>query len=408
MSEGLFAGLRVMEFAWYGAGPIGLKWIADLGADVIRVENTTRPDGLRFGQPRPLDSDPADPNISGYFNNFNSSKRSITLEMGHPDGAATARRLIASADMVVENFRPGLMERWGLSYEEPAKTQPGLIYVSMPAVAPTGPRSYYAGFGSGIKMLSGLSMLSGWPGRPAVGPPQAFPDYCINCGHGATAMIAAVMRRTITGRGQYVEVAQSESTAAVTDTAILEYTTNGKVPPQLGNRHRVHAPHGVFKTAGEDEWVAIAATSQTEWEALAAVCGHPEWVDSPEFGTLPARQRNADALEAAIGAWTAGLAGREIERRLVEAGVPGAMMQTDRELIRDDEHLRARGYYWTLDHPVLGPSVYDGAPFALSETPARGIRPAPCLGEHNFEVYEEAGFSIDEIGELMASGVISA
>ncbi|HET7737969.1 MAG TPA: CoA transferase, partial [Tepidiformaceae bacterium] len=339
-------------------------------------------------------------------NNFNSSKRGITLEMGHPDGQSVARRLIASADMVVENFRPGLMERWGLDYESLAKEHPGLIYVSMPAVASTGPRSYYAGFGTGIKMISGLTMLTGFPGRHPIGPPQAFPDYCINCGHGATAMTAALLYRRATGKGQYVEVAQSESTAAVTDSAILQYTVNGTVPKQLGNRHPIYAPQGIYQAQGDEQWLAVCATNQREWEALAAAAGHPEWVDSAEFGTLPARRRNHDLLDQAIGAWLATIPGREAERILVEAGVPAAIMQVNRDLI-EDPHLAARNYYWTLDHPVLGPTVYDGAPFLLSETPAFGQRPSPCLGEHNFEVYEEAGFTAEEIGELMASGVIS-
>ncbi len=264
----LFDGIRILEFSWFGAGPIAAKWFADLGADVVRVESVVRPDALRFAQPRPPQS-PDDPNASGYFNNFNSSKRSITLEMGQPDAPAVAKRLIDWCDVVLENFRPSVMARWGLDYATVSEGHPELIYVAMPAVGREGPRANYAGFGTGIKMISGLAMLSGRPDEIPVGPPGAFPDYVINCGHGGTAIITALLHRQATGRGQFIEVAQMESTIAVTDTAILEATVNGRAAERLGNRHALHCPHGVFRCAGDDEWVAVAVTSQAEWEALA-------------------------------------------------------------------------------------------------------------------------------------------
>ena len=403
----LFDGVRILEFSWFGAGPIAAKWFADLGANVVRVESVVRPDVLRFALPRPPQS-PDDPNASGYFNNFNSSKRSITLEMGQPDGPAVAKRLIDWCDVVLENFRPSVMARWGLDYATVSAGHPELIYVAMPAVGREGPRANYAGFGTGIKMISGLAMLSGRPDEIPVGPPGAFPDYVINCGHGGTAIITALLHRQATGRGQFIEVAQMESTIAVTDTAILEATVNGRAAERLGNRHALHCPHGVFRCAGDDEWVAVAVTSRMEWKALARTIGHADWLEDDRLGTLPERRRQADELEAGIEEWSGSLSAREAEAILREAGVPAAKSQSNRDLLEDDAHLRERGYYWTLDHPVVGPSSYDGAPFRLSETPAEGFRPAPLLGQHTLEVYREVGFEDEEIAELVSLGVISA
>ena len=403
----LFDGIRILEFSWFGAGPIAAKWLADLGANVVRVESVVRPDALRFAQPRPPQP-PDDPNASGYFNNFNSSKRSITLEMGQPDAPAVAKRLIDWCDVVLENFRPSVMARWGLDYATVPEGHPELIYVAMPAVGREGPRANYAGFGTGIKLISGLAMLSGRPDEIPVGPPGAFPDYVINCGHGGTAIITALLHRQATGRGQFIEVAQMESTIAVTDTAILEATVNGRAAEWLGNRHALHCPHGVFRCAGDDEWVAIAVTSQSEWEALARAIGRADWLEDDRLRTLPERRRQADELEAGIEEWSSSLSAREAESVLREAGVPAAKSQSNRDLLEDDAHLRERGYYWTLDHPVVGPSSYDGAPFTLSETPAEGLRPAPLLGQHTLEVYREAGFGDEEIAELVSLGVISA
>ena len=403
----LFDGIRILEFSWFGAGPIAAKWFADLGANVVRVESVVRPDALRFAQPRPPQL-PDDPNASGYFNNFNSSKRSITLEMGQPDAPAVAKRLIDWCDVVLENFRPGVMARWGLDYATVSAGHPELIYVAMPAVGQEGPRANYAGFGTGIKMISGLAMLSGRPDEIPLGPPGAFPDYVINCGHGGTAIITALLHRQATGRGQFIEVAQMESTIAVTDTAILEATVNGRAAERLGNRHVLHCPHGVFRCAGDDEWIAVAVTNQSEWEALARAIGRADWLNDDRLGTLPGRRRQADELEAGIEGWSGALSAREAESVLREVGVPAAKAQSNRDLLEEDAHLRERGYYWTLDHPVVGPSSYDGAPFELSETPAEGHRPAPLLGQHSLEVYREVGFGDAEIAELVALGVISA
>ncbi len=414
VADGLFAGVRILEFSWFGAGPIAAKWYADLGADVVRVESVVRPDALRFGMPRPVVY-PTDPNASGYFNNFNSSKRSITLEMGHPEALKVAKRLIDWCDVVVENFRPTVMARWGLDYETVSADHPELIYVSMPAVGREGPRAGYAGFGTGIKMISGLAMLSGTPDQIPIGPPGAFPDYVINCGHGGASIIAALLHRQATGEGQFIEVAQMESSIAVTGTAVLEATVNGRAAERIGNRHPVYCPHGVFScagdaagnSAGDDDWVAIAVTIQAEWEVLCRTIGRDEWLVDPRLATLPARRHQVEELEKGVEAWTRHWPARHVEEVLREAGVPVAKAQTNQELLQEDDHLRQRRYYWTLDHPLLGPTSYDATPFRLSETPAWGRRPAPLLGEHNVDVYQEAGFDMEEIADLVAQGIIS-
>ena len=404
----LFHGLRVLEFSWFAAGPIPAMWLAQHGADVVRVESAQHPDALRFGQPRPPDADLQDPNACAYFNNFNAGKRSIILEMGAPHATESAKRLIRWADIVIENFRPSVMRRWGLDYPTVAAGRPDLIYVAMPAVGLEGPRAHYGGFGTGIKQFAGLTLVGGFDGRPPDVPPQAFPDYVINSGHAGTAILAALLHREATGEGQFIEIAQVESTAAITGTAILEYTVNGTVPSRPGNRHPSFCPHGVFPAAGEEQWVVIAVRDHGEWEALCRVTDHAEWLRSDAFATLPARRRNAEDLERRLGEWTSSRSGHEVETLLGAAGVPCARVQTNQDLLDHDPHLRERGYYWTLEHKTLGPTRYDGPPFRLSESPAKPYGPAPLLGEHSFEVYREAGFTPEEIAALMAKGVISA
>ena len=403
----LFHDVRLLEFAWFAAGPIAGKWFADLGADVIRVESTTRPDGLRFAGARPPTADPTDPNSSSYYNDFNSSKRSIILEMNHPESTAVAQRLIEWSDVVTENFRPGVMKRWGLNYERLSRAHPDLIYVTLPAVGIEGPRWFYAGFGSGIKQIAGLTMLTGEDRRPPVGPPSAFPDFAINCGHGATAIIAALLHRQATGEGQFLEVAQMESTIVVTESAVLEATVNKQRPPRFANRDRVFCPHNVFPARDDDSWITIAVTTHAEWIALCHLIGQGDWPTDARFATLPARRRHAELLESGIAAWTSTRDAWEIERAMQDAGVPAAKVETNQELLELDEHIRSREYYWTLEHPVLGPTKYDSAPFRLSATPARAFRPAPLLGEHSFDIYQEAGFSSEEIADLVAKGIIN-
>lgn len=407
-------GVHILDLSWYGAGPIGVKVLGDLGAEVVHLESANRLDGLRQVGPKAPGQE-GSVNTSSYFNNFNSSKKGITLNLNHPKARPLFEKLVAWADVVVANFTPDTMRRWGLSYEELRRVKPDIILVLLPAVGMEGPRSHYRGFGTGIKSIAGLDYITHHPGRPPHGPPGAYPDYVINCGHGAIAIMAALIHKRLTGEGQYIEVAQYESTVNAADTVVLEYTVNGRIQEARGNRLPYAAPHGVYRclgdggatSSGQDRWCAIAVFNDEQWQALCEVMGDPEWAEDPRFATLQGRKAYEDELDSLVTEWTSQRTAEEVMFLLQEAGVPAGILQTNQDLQDRDPHLRARGYYVYLDHPETGRAAYDNVPFVLSGIPRTLRAPAPLLGQHNVEVYREiVGLSEEEIAQLVAEQVI--
>ena len=420
-------GIRVADFSWYGAGPIGTQTLAWFGAEVIRIESESHVDGLRMVQP--VKPGKTGYNVSGYYNNFNSDKLSFTLNMSCPEALDIALRLIAKSDVVVENYQAGVFEKWGLTYEAMTAVRPDTIFVRMPVAGTTGPHRDFSAFGAVMTPITGLSHLSGYPGRPPIGIGTNYPDYVINPGHQAVAVLAALRHRRRTGRGQYIEVAQLESTIPVVGPAIIDYTANGNVQTRQGNRQENAAPHGVFPCLSrpmtppfegaapafgmaappseEDRWIAIAVFTDAQWSALKGVMGSPAWAEEARFSILSARKANEDDLERLIGAWTSGQNAEDVMNRLQAEGVPAGVVHTAEDVLDHDVHLRARGYYVYLDHPETGRSAYDGPPFRMSKTEAGPNRPAPLLGEHTMYVARDIiGLSEDEIGDLVASQVL--
>jgi len=420
-------GVRVADFSWYGAGPIATQTLAWYGAEVIRVESEARVDGLRTTQPSPPGK--TGYNVSGYYNNFNSNKLSFTLNMRRPEAREIALRLIATSDVVVENYQAGVFERWGLTYEAMTAVRTDVIFVRMPVAGTTGPHRDFSAFGAVMTPITGLNHLSGYPDRPPIGVGTNYPDYVINPGHLTVAVLAALRHRRRTGRGQYVEVAQIESTIPVVGPAIVDYTANGRVQTRQGNRQENAAPHGVFpckprvatpplpgalapvgapaSPGEEDRWVAISVFSDAQWESLKPVMGMPAWAEEARFATLAARKANEDDLERLVGDWTKDQEAEDLAGRLQAAGVPAGVVQTSEDVLDHDAHLRERGYYVYLDHPETGRSAYDGSPFRMSKTPGGPTRPAPLLGEHTQYVASEVlGLSDEEIADLVANQVL--
>ncbi len=399
------AGIRVADFSWYAAGPIASMILAQHGAEVVKVESEAKPDGLRVLHPMPKDRSGL--NLSGYFNNFNANKLSLALNMAHPQARETALRLIGECDVVIENFSPGVFDKWGLGYEALTKVRPDIIYVRAPMQGSDGPHRDFAGYGAFITALAGLSHLTGFPDRPPVGAGTNYSDFVVNPGHIAVAIMAALHYRDRTGRGQMIEVAQVESAAAVIGAAILDYTANGRAGERAGNRVAHAAPHGAYRCAGEDRWCAIAVTSDAEWEAFCQATGHTEWRDDPRFATLAARKANEDELDCLVEGWTKTRSAEEAMATLQAAGVPAGVVQNARDLLEVDTHLRERGHYAYLDHPEAGRTAYDGPPFRLSKTPGLVHSPAPCLGQHTEYVCREIiGLSDKEISRLVIDEVL--
>ncbi len=402
-------GIRVADFSWFGAGPIAGQTLANFGAEVIRVESETHPDGLRATQPVPLGKEGPDAglNVSGYYNNFNANKLSFALNMNHPMARDVALRLVAKCDVLLENYTPRVMRKWGLAYEDVLKVRPDIIYASQPMQGTWGPHKDFLGFGGVLAPVSGFSYLSGWPDRPPVGLGTNYPDYVINPGHTTVAILAALRHRQRTGEGQYLELAQLESTASGLGVFLMDYANNGRIAERNGNRTAHAAPHGAFRCDGEDRWIAIAVFDDRQWQALVATMDSPDWALEPRFSTFVGRKANEDDLERHIEAWTATREAFALADRLQDAGVPAGVVQTARDVLENDAHLHARGFYRYLDHPEAGRTAYDGTHFRLHDTPGGPDRPAPLLGQHTeYVVKQLLGMSDEEVAELLINEVL--
>jgi benzylsuccinate CoA-transferase BbsF subunit len=387
----VLSGLRVLDFCWVGAGALVTQVLALHGAEVIKVESRARPDNLRVAPPfRP---GTAGLDASGYFASRNAGKKSFTLNMRHPAATELARRLVASCSVVTSNFRPGVMERWGLGYRELCARQPGLIYLTMPMQGGTGPNSGYAGFGSTIAALAGLTEPSGLPGRAPVGTGTHYPDHVPNPGHALVALLAALAHRNRTGQGGRIELSQFESIAGLNGPAMIRYSVTGELPRRQGNRVPWASPYGVYPCRGEDTWIAISARTDEERAAVAAVLG-------------VVIHNDGDELDAMIAARTRDRDRWELAKALQASGVPASVVETAGDVF-DDPDLAARGYWRTLDHPVMGPVRFASAPHLWQGQPVSPHTPAPLLGEHTEEIATGLlGLSADEYRQLVTDQVL--
>ena len=396
-------GVRIADFTWVGAGPFLTKPLADHGADVIKVESRTRTDSIR--DMPPFANGVRGINRSGYFANRNSSKKSICLDLKTTEGRDLALRLIAVSDIVVNNFTPGTMDRLGLGYDEARNVRPDIIYLEMPMQGSTGPHRDYRGYGQSIGAAGGVFGLSGYPDRPPVGTGTNYPDHVPNPLHGAIAVLAALRNRRRTGLGQYIEVAQLESTVNLIGPAMVAAAA-GEPTSRRGNQDDHAIPHGVYPCAGDDTWCAIAVEDDTQWSALVQVLGSPDWALNPTLQSSAGRRANP-RLDESLASETAGWEPALLADALTAVGVPAARVNTARDLIDSDPQLRARGHWVKLRHPEMGDTLYDGIPYRLSKTPGRLQWAAPQLGADTWDVLTDLlGVSNSEYDRLEASGAV--
>ena len=397
-------GVRVVDFSWVWAGPYCAMQLAHLGAEVIRIESEARPDAARRFPIMPVGMEPG-LNRSGYFNQWNQGKKSVTLNLGAPGAIDIARRLIAQSDVVVENFATGVMDRLGLGYEALCKLKPDLIMASISGYGHTGPQRNYMGYGPAIVPLSGLASLTGYAGGPPleVGISYGDPTGGITA---AAAVVAALVARRAHGRGVHIDTSLWEATVALAAEGWMEYRMNGAAPPRMGNRDVLMSPHNCFPARGEDAWVTIACATEAEWVALCQAIGRSDLAADSRFASAPQRKANEDELEREIAAWTRERDRWEIADRLQGAGVPAFPSMSSRDLV-DDRQLNERGFFVQLEHPEVGVRTHAGIPWRFAHAP-NGVRsPAPLLGQHTEEVMRERlGMSTDEIARLRVEKVL--
>ena len=394
-------GIRVADFSWVGAGPFLTKPLADHGADVVKVESRTRVDPIR--SMAPMRDGVTGTDRSGYFANRNTSKRSICLDLKHPRGRELALQLIGVSDVVVNNFSPGTMDRLGLGYDAARAVRPDVVYLEMPMLGTVGPHRDCRGYGLTIAAAGGLLGLTGYDDAPPVGTGTNYPDHVPNPLHGAVAVLAALRKRRRTGQGEYIELAQLESTINAIGPAIVAAAAGARVG-RAGNRDDVAAPNGVYPCAGEDSWCAIAVFDDQQWAATRLVLGVAE---APEYDTADGRRCSQPLLDRLIAEATRGRDAARLADELTARGVPASVVQTADDLVNSDVQLRDRGHWVTLDHPAMGPSIYDGIPYRLSATPGHLRSPAPLLGADSRDVCVELlGVPDDTYDALASEGVV--
>lgn len=404
---------RILDLSRIWAGPYCTKLMADMGAEVIKMESLRVYDSHR-GPVSPArgiaaypDSEPGEEpwNRSGWFNCLHLSKFGITLELTEEAGRRVFEELVSVSDVLIENFRQGSLDRLGYSYQVLRRFRPDLIYVSMPAFGNSGPWKSYLTYGIGQEQLSGMAHMTGYPGE---GPMKSGINHGdpITGSHAAGVLLAALRHRRRTGNGMFIDVSQQESAVSLIGGEVLAYGMTGREPQRRGNRSAYIAPHNTYRCAGDDRWVTIAAATDAQWRRLAQFIGEPGLASDPRFATNAGRLEHQDQLDELIAHWTADQDPREICRQLQKAGVPSSLVMGGQDLL-EDPHYAARGTFVKVNHPQVGDKMYPGIPWKMSATPGQVRGPAPTLGQHNHQIYGELlGMAREDILALEEGGVI--
>jgi crotonobetainyl-CoA:carnitine CoA-transferase CaiB-like acyl-CoA transferase len=397
-------GIRIVDLTAFWAGPSATHFLAALGADVVKVESIQRPDGIRFAASPPAGTDRWW-EYSWLFHGVNVGKRSVTLDLGRPEGVDLGKRLVAGADAVIENFSPRVMEAFGLGDDVLHEVNPRAVVVRMPAFGLDGPWRDRVGFAPTMEQLSGMAWLTGYPD----GAPMAPRGACDPLAgiHAAFALVAALARRDRTGEGGLLELPMIEVALNVTAEQVIEHDVHGVVLEREGNRGPAAAPQNVYACRGEERWVALAVAGDDQWSGLRRVLGDPAWAADPALATHRGRPAAHDLLDRELSVWFAGRDRDAVVEALAAAGIPAAPVVLPPDVV-DNVQLRTRGFFETVDHPHTGPTEYAGLPFAR----LRGVdrwcrRPAPGLGQHNDEVLGgELGLTAEELDRLRGAQVI--
>ncbi len=400
-------GIRVLDVTQVWAGPYATRWLADMGAEVIKVESIQHPDSERISFRNRTAAGPDDAyfNRAARFNQVNCNKLGITLDLTTATGVDLFKRLVAISDVVVENYSVGVMRRFGIDYEALREIKPDLIMMSMPGFGSKGPESHYLSYGPVQEAVSGLISLTGYKPGEYLETGEFYADP-INGSFAAAGLFAALFHRRRTGKGVFIDLAQSEAMIACLPELVLEYQMNNRVLETTANRHRFKSPHGCYRCQGVDEWLVVSISHEDEWKALCEAMGRPELADDERFATMRRRIENQDSLDRLIEEWTTTRERKAAMTLLQAHGVPAEAIFTIEDLVHD-EHVQSRGILETVPGPWTGDELTVGVPVKIDGVAARVRRHAPGLGEHNRSVLNNLlGLTDEELDKLEAEQII--
>ena len=395
-AAGALAGLKVIDAATLFAGPMAATMLGDFGADVLKVEHPTKADPVRW-HGTSIDS------VGLWWKMIGRNKRAMTLYLGSPEGQEILKELIKDADVLIENFRPGTLEKWGLSPETLHEINPGLVIARVTGFGQFGPYSSRAGFGTLAEAMSGFAAVTGEPDGPPTLPPFGLADG-IAALTTAYAIMVALRARDTTGKGQVIDMAIIEPILTVVGPQLLAYDQLGTLQPRLGNRSSSNAPRNTYKTK-DGNWVAISTSAHSIAERVMRLVGRPEFIDEPWFTSGAERAKHADELDEAVGSWIAERDRDEVMRAFEEADAAVAPIYNAKDILEDPQ-FNALGTIKTLEDEELGPIRMQNVLFRLSETPGEIKHSGFPQGHDTEAVLRELGKSDDEIAQLRDAGAV--
>lgn len=395
------AGLRVVDFGWVWAGAVPGHILADLGAEVIKVESASPLDYMRQG--RPIVGTKKDPEQNPMFQNVNRGKLSLRIKLDHPAAKTVLRDLVAVSDVVIENFSPGVMAKFGLTYADLQRVRPDLVMCSMSAVGQDGPLRGIRTYATMIASLAGLDSLVGYPGGRVLGSQSSYADPNASL-HATFGILAAIWRRQQTGMGVYIDFSQWEAAVNVMGGQVADYGLHDRVPGPCGTSHAGKAPHGNYPAAGDDQWIAIAVATHAQWQALQSCLDNPQWMSLGTFATAAQRQAHRDDLDRRLAQETGKHDVNALAAALLAAGVPAAPLLAASDIAASAQ-FRQRELFEMVEHPMLGSVPVYRLPWRIDGAPVPITRRAPLLGEHNdYTLKEVLGYSDERIAALCGEG----
>tara|TARA_Y100000588_G_scaffold53255_4_gene50188 strand:- start:2191 stop:3552 length:1362 start_codon:yes stop_codon:yes gene_type:complete len=418
-------GVRVVDFTWVRAGPWAARWLATLGAEVIKVEWPENMDMLRQNRfTVPPGVEPG-PNSTGQFADTNAGKLGLSINTRHPKGLEAIKKLISVSDVVIENFSSRIMTRWGLGYDELRKLRPDVVYVSMAGFGQTGRQHYFGTMGPAAQALSGLTHQSGLPGKQPAGWGWSYLDDTGGM-YGAICALTALRHRNQTGQGQHVDLSQMITGITLTGTAFLDKSINSRearregYPPgnrtvwpgaQVMNNYRgpIAAPHNAYRTknGGYNDWCVITCLTDEEWQNLVGLMGSSGWAADEKFSTLEGRLAHQEEMDQGIEEWTKTLGKYKLAEVCQAAGVRAMPVQSSEDRVENDPQLRHRGMFTEVKHPMLGPWKFQGAPFRLDGNKVAVKGPPPMIGQHTTKILGDLlGYTSEELIAGYEEGVL--